>query len=292
MEKKHKILIIDDDAEAIFVINQMLLKSNNPYDILNAFSAEAALPIIKNDAPDLIITDWEMPNMTGVELIQTLKNDPLTACIPVIVCTGKMKETADLFLAFQTGAIDYLRKPIDEFELIGRINATIRFAETYKQLMNERERFFEQEKQNQQEKLELIGNELSNRVLLMNKYGTLIKKINDLLNKIPNCTNSRICKLYLDEVIQHVQTFKMNVKWEELFLTFEQTYPVFFTKMLQKYPDLTKTELKISALLKLKHTTKEISAITGQTVRAVEMTRFRLRKKMGLKTEDNIENYL
>lgn len=292
MEKIYKILVIDDDAEAIFVINQILLKSTNKYEILNAFNAESALKIIKNEIPDLIISDWDMPNISGIELIKKLKNNSETACIPVIICTGMMKSSEDLLLAYESGAIDYIRKPVVEFELIGRINAMLRFTESYKHFITKKESFFENEKKFHEEKIELINTELNNRILLMNKYNELLKNIYDTLTKIPHCTNNHLCKPFIDEVFKNIECLNLNEKWEELFISFEKVNPNFFTKMLHKYPDLTKSELKMAAMLKLKHTTKEISAITGQTVRAVEMTRFRLRTKMGLKTDENIENYL
>ena len=79
--KSYKILVVDNDSGALHIINQILLKSNKKFEVLNAHSGKIALDIIKYETPDLIITDWDMPEMTGIELIEILKKDTSTSLI-------------------------------------------------------------------------------------------------------------------------------------------------------------------------------------------------------------------
>lgn len=74
--------------------------------------------------------------------------------------------------------------------------------------------------------------------------------------------------------------------WEEFELRFQQVHSGFYERLLEAYPSLTLNERRVCAFLRLDMTTKEIASITGQTVRAVELSRIRLRKKMNLTNSD------
>jgi len=288
----YKILAVDNDTSSLHIINQILLNSNKNFEILNAQSGKFALEIIENETPDLIITDWDMPEMTGIELIKILQSNPKTAVIPVIVCTGIMQRSEDLSTALGIGAIDYLRKPLEAIELNARVNAMLKFIETYKLLSIERENNAILEKKFLEEKIEHQNHELSNRLLLINKYTEVIKNTAELLRKMPTCINRTLCKPHIEGIISNINSLSLNEKWEEFNTSFEKLYPTFFSKMLEKYSDLTKNELRLSALLKLNLSTKEISTITQQSIRAIEMARFRLRQKMKLQKDDIINNFL
>jgi FixJ family two-component response regulator len=230
--------------------------------------------------------------MTGIELIEKLQENSQTLLMPVIVCTGIMQRSEDLCFALEKGAIDFLRKPIEPIELLARINSQIRFAETYKQLTAEREERAIFEKNQIEEKLIQQETELSDRLLLIAKYNEILKNTAELLKKMPTCVNKNICKPHIEGIINNINSLSFNEKWEEFYITFDKLYSSFFTKMVERYPNLTKNELKLCALLKLNLSTKEISTITQQSIRAVEMSRFRLRTKMGLDKNDTINNVL
>lgn len=129
-----KILIVDDDIDNLNVIIRHVEEDQEPYELLQALSGEAAFEIAMNEIPDLIIADWEMPVMNGIELIKKLKEDDRTSNIPVIMCTGAMLTSEDLRMALQAGAVDYIRKPIDKIELLARIQATLRLSASYKEI--------------------------------------------------------------------------------------------------------------------------------------------------------------
>ncbi len=139
------ILIVDDQPENLQAITDIFTKSQLPYEIIQAPNGKIALKIIDKVLPDLIITDWEMPEMDGIEFIKQLKQNTNTADIPVIMCTGVMTSSVNLETALQAGAVDYIRKPIDEIELIARTKANLHLSDSYteiKQLNESKNRIF------------------------------------------------------------------------------------------------------------------------------------------------------
>ncbi len=139
------ILIVDDQPENLQVITDIFIKSKLQYEILQAPNGKIALKIIEKVLPDLIITDWEMPEMDGIEFIKQLKQNANTVDIPVIMCTGVMTSSKNLETSLQAGAVDYIRKPIDEIELIARTRANLHLADNYvkiKQLNESRNKIF------------------------------------------------------------------------------------------------------------------------------------------------------
>jgi len=86
-----------------------------------------------------------MPEMDGIEFIKQLKQSTITADIPVIMCTGVMTSSENLNTALNAGAVDYIRKPIDEIELIARTKANLHLANSYsriKKLNESKDRIF------------------------------------------------------------------------------------------------------------------------------------------------------
>ncbi len=80
--------------------------------------------------------------------------------------------------------------------------------------------------------------------------------------------------------------------WKEFEVRFQEVHSSFYGNLMEKFPDLTPNEKKICAFLRLNMSTKDISAITYQSVRSIDMARFRLRKKMQLDSDENLVNYL
>lgn len=118
-----KILVVDDEP----AIRQMLIfaLSDEGYDYVEAGSADQAQGIIKNSHPDLILLDWMMPGLSGVDLARRLKRDPDTKDLPIIMLTAKGEEQ-DKIKALDTGADDYVTKPFSTQELLARIRAVLR----------------------------------------------------------------------------------------------------------------------------------------------------------------------
>jgi two-component system sensor histidine kinase/response regulator len=129
--KTYTILIADDYPENMQVIVEALAKIDIPHKIIRAINGKVLCKLAEKRIPDLIITDWEMPKMDGIEAIKHLKNNPLTRDIPVIMSTGIMTSSENLKLALDSGAVDYIRKPIDEIELQSRVNSMLKLSDSY-----------------------------------------------------------------------------------------------------------------------------------------------------------------
>jgi len=95
----HKILIVDDDSDTLAILRNHILVSGNNYILYQALKGNVAIRIAEKELPDLIITDWEMPEMNGIELIKLLKKNPKTSNIPAIMCTGVMTSSENLSTA-------------------------------------------------------------------------------------------------------------------------------------------------------------------------------------------------
>lgn len=133
---KAKILVVDDDPLQLEVIMQIVEREEPDYEIFQANSGVFALKIARLELPDIVITDWEMPNMNGIELTQQLKKDPSTQDIPVIMCSGVMISSDHLRTALEAGASDYIRKPVDSIELVARMRSMIELSRSYKEIKN------------------------------------------------------------------------------------------------------------------------------------------------------------
>ncbi|GAB4190354.1 MAG: hypothetical protein OHK0057_21130 [Thermoflexibacter sp.] len=130
------ILIIDDEQNYLDIITNTL-KSKN-HRVLQALNGRMGCKVAERFLPDIIIMDWEMPEMNGIEAIKYLKQQPATQEIPIIMATGVMTAVEHLETALEAGAIDYIRKPIDSIELYARINATLKLSRSYKEIKNQK----------------------------------------------------------------------------------------------------------------------------------------------------------
>ena len=123
---EHPILLIaDDEPSNLELLVRLIETSRETFTVLQAIHGLMACEIAAKRVPDIILMDWDMPVMTGLEAVQCLKRDPRTADIPVIMTTGVMLSAGDLKTALEAGSTDYLRKPLDPVELMARIHSAL-----------------------------------------------------------------------------------------------------------------------------------------------------------------------
>ena len=118
-----KILVVEDDKDLISLI-KFNLKSEG-FNVLLSLNGEDGLFTAKEEKPDLILLDWMLPILSGIEVLQRLKNNKDTKSIPVIFITAKGEEN-DKIRGLNSGADDYIVKPFSTKELIARIKANLR----------------------------------------------------------------------------------------------------------------------------------------------------------------------
>ena len=119
------ILIADDEPNQLELMSFNL--SNAGYSIIKASNGIHALELIENHSPDLIILDWMMPKMSGIDVCRTLRSRSETKQIPIIILSAR-SEDSDKSLGLDTGADDYISKPFSPKELISRVKALLRRA--------------------------------------------------------------------------------------------------------------------------------------------------------------------
>ena len=120
---KRSVLVIEDEADIQTLLQYNLTQAD--YKVLLASDGEEGLLLAVENRPDIIILDWMMPLMSGIELLRQLRNKHETADIPVIMLTAKSEE-ADRLRGLDGGADDYVVKPFSPAELMARIRALLR----------------------------------------------------------------------------------------------------------------------------------------------------------------------
>jgi len=118
--KKPSILVIDDDT-SIGILTKSRLMRENQYDVIMTDNGLDGINMISNKNPDLIILDWIMPGMNGLEVLNEIKGNPNTTHIPVLMLTGK-NLVGEIEDAFNAGADGYLTKPLDLAKLSKKVN--------------------------------------------------------------------------------------------------------------------------------------------------------------------------
>lgn len=116
------ILIVDDSPTEIHVLQGILQK--NGHTVVAVMSAEEGIAKSKQMKPDLILMDVVMPGMNGFQATRAISKDPETQHIPIIIVSTKDQET-DRVWGMRQGAKDYISKPVDETDLIGKIAAVL-----------------------------------------------------------------------------------------------------------------------------------------------------------------------
>lgn len=120
---RHRILIVDDEPAIREMVAVALEMAD--FDVLEADNAQRAHEIIVDERPELILMDWMLPTVSGIELARRLKRDESTSEIPIIMLTAKGEEDNKI-QGLDVGADDYITKPFSTRELISRIKAVLR----------------------------------------------------------------------------------------------------------------------------------------------------------------------
>lgn len=121
-----RIAIVDDDLISRQILKNSLQKFG--HEILEAADGEAAWKLIQQTNPRLVITDWLMPKMDGLELIRQIRTAGLQHYTYIIIVSGK-EDKNDVVTGLETGADDYLVKPFDILELRARVSIGVRILE-------------------------------------------------------------------------------------------------------------------------------------------------------------------
>jgi two-component system, OmpR family, phosphate regulon response regulator PhoB len=120
---KGRILLVEDDA----ALSELLVYhlEREEFEVERTADGEEALLIARERAPDLVLLDWMVEGLSGIEVCRRLRRSSETANVPIIMLTARNEET-DRIRGFETGADDYVTKPFSPRELVARIGAVLR----------------------------------------------------------------------------------------------------------------------------------------------------------------------
>ena len=115
-----KIILVDDEPEILTLVRDYL--SREGFSVLTAVNGNEGMELINREKPDLVLLDWMLPGMSGIEMCKHLRE---TSTIPIIMLTAKSEEI-DRVLGLEFGADDYIVKPFSLRELAARIKTVLR----------------------------------------------------------------------------------------------------------------------------------------------------------------------
>ena len=119
-----RILIVEDNELNMKLLNDVLEAYG--YGIVKTGSGAAVLGLARRHQPDLVLMDIQLPDVSGLDAVRQLKDDPQTREIPVVICSTTFRDPSHVKKAMSIGAADYIRKPIHPKELFSRVDRIMR----------------------------------------------------------------------------------------------------------------------------------------------------------------------
>ncbi|OJJ23463.1 hypothetical protein BKI52_03620 [marine bacterium AO1-C] len=282
--KNYRLLVVDDDKHNLMVVIQYLenqLESDISYEFLTAPNGKLALNIAQKTQPDLIITDWDMPQMNGIELIKAVKQDEVIKEIPIIIITGINDAAEDLRLALDAGAVDYIQKPVNDIELYARVASALQLYDAYRTIKEQKLAIEEQKKR-----------ELGSKTLQVYEKNQILDTVKSKLEaflldlKPDDRPNGKAIIKIID------QSIYQDNHWDAFKEQFELINPHFFKILTERHPELTNSEIKMCAYINVGLSIKEIADFMNLEYRGARVKKTRIKQKMKLDPEVKIDDYV
>jgi len=239
-----------------------------------------------------------MPDMNGIEAIRILKHNELTARIPVIMATGVMLTSEHLKTALEAGAIDFVRKPIDDIELLARINSALLFTELNRNYYKQKEELLRNEQQIIKQQNIILQNEKAHKDTEIATKSMQIVQMNEIITQLANelseainiCPTKEACALF--DIKSQIAN-KINTGfWKRFESHFGIVNKELFENLNHSFPQLSKNEKRLCLYIAMGLSTKEISIISLQPQNTIDVARYRLRTKLNLTQGQNLFEYL
>lgn len=273
------ILIADDSSDIIRLVVSELTKEKDSWRIFRASDGKEAFNVAKLEVPDIILMDWDMPAMNGIEATRLIRKHEDTSEIPVIMATGEMTSSKNLQVALEAGAWDYVRKPIDFIELKARIHSALKLREQQEEI----KRLLKNE-------IDLKSRQLSTTSMLIVEKNGVIQKFHEDLEELKESDNQRELINSIQKRIHH--HLESDDSWTTFKMHFEDVHPDFFSILKENSEDISHKDLKLCAYLKLGLDTKEIANLLNVTPASIRTAMYRMKKKMNVAEEDSLRDYL
>lgn len=291
-----QILIIDDEPDSIAILEILLNKIG--YRIYSTTNPCNVLETLSNLHVELIILDWQMPEMDGMDVLKQIRSHTKFDNIPIIITTGVYIDSFDLKVAFDFGATDYLRKPINEIEFGARINNSFRLLECLKKNIDMTLEIKNKELEQVEAKAKLLQNELEKKeremmaiainIIQNKKFISYLKS--DLLDS--KIKFDFLQQKLMKQIFNKYDNMANSLNWELFEKIFIELNSNFFSNMATLHPSLTWGELRLCALFKIGFSLKEVSALNYSNYAAVRKAVYRIRKKIGINEKVDINLFL
>ena len=284
-EDQARILVVDDDHA-----NRMIIATcfKNQHEILYATNGREGYEIARIEIPDIIIMDWDMPVMDGIDAILMLKSTQETQEIPVIMATGIMTTAENLKKALEAGAVDFVRKPLDFVELTSRVQASLRLSNSYKQIR----RLMKKEQELLKEQLSHKERELTSLAIQAQEKNQFLTEITGEIERLGNRLDgleANMLSTISKKLYSHIDSDKA---WTNFLLHFESVHPDFFKSLKEEFPGLTNNEMRLAAYIKIGMDNKEMAQVAGISLGTIKSNLNRLKKKLSLNATDSIRDFI
>ena len=288
-----KLLVVDDDFMNRDVVVDVLMEEWKDCEVLTAPNGRIGLEIAKTEKPEIILLDWEMPEMNGLEMLHALRKHAPTKDIPVVMYTGIRTESNNLRLALEAGANEFLRKPMDPVELIARINSIILQWRLVREKAEAEQQRARVELEAKEKELVMKKSELTSLAFILEQKELFVRSILSDVQGMAVKTSDEDLRMPMQQLLRKLKHELNSEKhWEAIRVRMNDIHSGFLSRLLDQHPDLTKSELKLCSLMKLNLSRKEAAEVLHISVAGVEKRRYRLRKKLGLDPEAKMENYI
>jgi len=313
-----KILIVDDRKFDRMLYTEYLGDTNYVFKELD--DGEHILETIQSFEPNLILLDWQMPRVSGLEALKMVKKNQAFKEIPIIIITGLEDENV-LEEAFDYGSVDFLNKPVSSIELNARVLNAIRLKEAIQTVIKQKEELetlsqiikaqkdelatslvLKTEKMNQDRDTFQHNIEEKNRKLITMELDTtkFINDIKSIRSRLTECHSTLKSEGSTSPVLRKILSIDREIdslgikdnNWSDFRQTFESIDPVFYEKLAQINPRLTPLDLKNCAYIKLNLDNYEVSKILNIELKSLQMTRYRLKKKLQVQENINLREFI
>jgi DNA-binding response OmpR family regulator/DNA-binding CsgD family transcriptional regulator len=278
------LLAVDDEPfNRNYIVE--LVRANIPtMQVFVAVDGLQALEILKKKQVDIVLLDWEMPKMTGIELLAAMQQNELLKSIPTIMYTGAMTTSDYLSQALGLGAWDFLRKPTDPTELLARLSAVLRQKAAEEARKSAELALITAKNEYLSKEIAQTRQELTDNLLLLTTKNAFLTEIRDYCD---------LAKATLPQVSQKIsRNLAQEDYWDDFLRKFNRIDPNFMQSMTAKFADLSPAELRMAALIRFGVGAKNAALLLNISEDGIKKSRYRLRKRLELASDDNLDIYL
>jgi|GEM_PF-3216471 len=227
LHNKH-ILVVEDDLDNRMLILKLMQDHAPQTTVLSAINGEQALKILGKKNIDLILLDWEMPVMNGIETLEHLQQKEEWKSIPVVMYTGTMVGNYALKKALDAGAIDFLRKPADTIELFARISSILSQKEQEQKRIIAEQALANAQQTFMQKEIDLLKEDLNNYLLLLARKNEALQNIKEQCQ-----SHQKEQKPSVHSIIRNIdQLLNQDDYWSDFMTKFNKMDPSFSKNLL------------------------------------------------------------